>query len=303
MEIYCKSAINNQELLARNLLLKDGIEIQLLGDFLLKDKKYIQLTYKNIANIENIKLVHSPLFEGRERDAINIEELFIPEVYKVFDNTCYLAEKIGEYNKRDIIVIIHTGIAADDLRLRIESYNIIKKIISKALLNYPYIKIAIENVMPIYGLDNFSFRNGALPDYIEIINKLRKDINTNRIGAVFDTCHAISTIRFFNKIFKNEDSFHKDLNLDSYLKLFSDNLFLIHLSDVKGLGYTHDSHGITFDSNSKNLLQKIMDKYYFYNLQCPITIEVSESDYGNCVNYTQTRNMLEVYWNGNQKMA
>lgn len=88
---------------------------------------------------------------------------------------------------------------------------------------------------------------------------------------------------------------HRDLNLEEYFSRNEPVIKLIHLASVKDLGFKPYTHGTPFTKNDLHLLQRIMALYDKHNYKCPITLEVFETDYLNCVNFAETRaNLLNL---------
>ena len=287
MKIYCKSGLNNKELAARTNLVHDGCEIQLLNDFVKNPKSTEEYLDEIDGHITNIKLIHSPLCTDKniQLDAINIEDLISSRVTKVFQRVCELADCIGKENKLSIGVILHTGISMFDLNTNKTLDNYLIDLFNKILNLYPNIYLLIENVIPVTNRDLMYFRNGALPNYIEVIEHFKKvTMYPNKIGGVLDTCHAITTI-------KMAQGCGKQLNLTDYFKR-PELINLIHLSDVKNLGLYPKEHGIGFSPDREFMLKLLLDLYKSNDLNCPITIEIAEEDYFDCKNYRHNRELL-----------
>ena len=149
------------------------------------------------------------------------------------------------------------------------------------LFKYPYTEVAIENVSPIrkpYSGDlhlcnNFHFDN------VIMAKELRKQLNTDRIGTVLDTCHAMIAEKYISLIYEAiGDTEPADYTLDAYFKQNQEVIKLIHLSDMRGSGYGKGKHAIPFTENTLTRLQGILSLYYKYDYTCPITLEVEEMD-------------------------
>ena len=84
-----------------------------------------------------------------------------------------------------------------------------------------------------------------------------------------------------------------DLSLERYFIENMPYLKLIHLCDIFGSGYGKGRHGVPFRPETKEKLNKILEYYIKYKCQCPITLEVEETDYKTCDGYKKTKKMVD----------
>lgn len=286
--IYCKSSIALEQLSHREDCNTNGVELQLLEDFIYAPLEVDEYINNIKPYIHLIKVIHAPLKRGE--DITELQMLDDEETQKVFFKICKLAQAIADINKEDITIVIHNKWNKDDFNFHKESYTKVIDCLTRALEQNKNIKIAIENVIP-FLIGKKYFSNGCLPDFVDIIKELRSSIGTDRIGSVIDTCHALVTINFYNTIEASE-SIGLNLKLEDYFKASEDFCFLIHLCDVNGFGYKKNSHGVTFTEETEDRLEEILLLHNIYTDTTPITIEVLEEDYTNCVNYEKTRTMI-----------
>ena len=283
-----KSALSAKELLARKKLSENNIEIQLFKNFY--DEEISLVGYFNtiINSGLNISVIHTPLSAG---EAVEINHFHEERKRNVFIKTCELSNMLGISLKKNILVVVHCGM---NFKEDINDFNKIKLIDDTLLFTlnkYPNISIAVENIIPlmagpagIYGRNGFLNDNCLYVDYF--INRYGfKD----RIGTVLDTCHALTTIKLLQycKI---------DVTLDQFFDWNKENIKLIHLANIGDNGYGKGNHGIGFiEGKDLELLSNIIELYFKYNYNCPITIEVIEKVYSNPVNYMKTKeNLLKI---------
>lgn len=290
-KIYCKSSLDQQQLKHRTEIDSFiGIEIQLLGDFVCSDKDVSQYLQDIKPYIKNIRAIHVPLKKGE--DLLELQMLDNKEKQNLFYKICTLAQEISKINNQDTLIVIHNRWNLADLNFHEETYRKIKQCLDKALKENPNIKISIENVIPfLIGSKNFT--NGCLPDYVEVVKDLRKNLDTDRIGTVIDTCHAWVTMHFY-KIIEESENIGLELKMEDYFKANEGICFLLHLCDVSTFGYKKNAHGVTFTEESKDKLKEVINLHAMYTESAAITIEVLEDDYTNCKNYLQTRKMIDT---------
>lgn len=112
--------------------------------------------------------------------------------------------------------------------------------------------------------------NHDLPKYIE-------DLNLPDIKSCLDVCHILNTLN----IDKLKDPFTQN-SLEQYIKSYSKTLGLIHLNNKVGLGeqtHIHAQPFIPSKTNDMYLLKEFFTSLDKYNINCPITLEINETDY------------------------
>ena len=65
---------------------------------------------------------------------------------------------------------------------------------------------------------------------------------------------------------------------------------LIHVNDFVENGYMKN-HGTGFSSQEK--VDDLLGLYRKYRYNCPLTLEIREENYGDCVNFRSTKRMIE----------
>lgn len=290
--IYCKSALTSEQLNARKKLNKTGIELQLLGDF--QDTPLTTSEYISIIgdNISDIKAIHVPLKKNEE--VVEIQMLNDYAIRDLFERVCEIAEAISNINKNKMLIVIHNRWSLEDYKNCNNDTESIIKFLKYLLDKYPSIKIGIENVVS-YIPHSKTFSNGSLPNYVDVVKFFRNELKTDRIGSVLDTCHAIASLRILN-LMENIESLDLGINLEDFFKVNKNICFLIHLANVDGLGFNKGTHGIGFE-NDKDILSEIIKLYNKYLCEVPITLEVMENNYIDCLTYVENYKLLLNYIN------
>lgn len=286
--IYCKSALISNQLSHRKELDCDGIEIQLLKDFVynpLSSKQYMDILK---SHEKDIKALHVPL-DGDE-DLVELQMLYDENIQTRFERICELAKHITEYSHESVLIVIHNRWSANDFSIRPDIYEKVVGFLKLMIDTYPDIKIGIENVIP-FEAGAAGFSNGCLPSYANVVKDLRESTGSDRIGAVLDTCHMMVTQKFLTVIDVCDD-IDVSKTAEDYFKEVKDICFLIHLCNVSGFGYRKGTHGIPFTNESKDVLDHMLKLHAAYTPDAPITLEIAEDDYLNCVNYSITRELI-----------
>lgn len=297
MQLYAKSAFKKKDMDVKVDIGCDGIEIQLLGELVNGELgKYFKA--QEVFELEKfheypISVVHCPLLGKFGLPDVNIEN-FATNDFELLNQVCYIANYFGKLQEKNVIVVIHSEMSMENMHL-VGILVKLEMIIQHLLFQYPYIEIAIENVSPlrkvykseIHLCNNFSFDN------VELVAYLRQKLATDRIGTCLDTCHAMITDRYMKAIYEQlEDIPYTDYSLEKYFLKNKNYIKLIHLSDMKGNGYGRGKHGISFFPETKDRLEYILALYGKYGYQCPVTLEVEETDYLVCESYRKTRELV-----------
>lgn len=281
MKIFIKSAINKNQLEHRKNI-NENVELQLLNE-ISKNEMTIEEVYENIKEVGlNVEVVHTPLVNS---DDVNLIDVLKESKYNLFLKSCLLADYIGEKEDKKVMVVIHNSNSLEDFRMT----NTLEKItnIIKVILEIcPNIKILIENVIPItIPNGNVYGKSAFLGENPKLINYLKETIGfSDRLGTVLDTAHAMMSIKFLKLCGVN-------ITLNDFFDWNKDDVMLIHLANIKEYGYKRGEHGCGFYSHNEEdmiLLKEIYDLYKRYNYSCPITLEVYEDDYCNCITYLET---------------
>ena len=268
----------------------DVIEIQLLGELRQPSSNIFEIFSLKDFEKDKIKVIHAPILPG-EGD-VTLEELCNGKTYALLDKVCYIANYFGEIQQTLITIVVHLDSFLDYMK---KMDGVLERTVT-AMMNmletYPHIRFGIENVTLIRDQHNTKhlYNNFAF-DNVEFVQFFRTAMNTTRVGTVLDTCHAIISEKYMSAIYQIL-GVREDLSMERYFKENKDYCFLIHLADAKGSGYGFENHGIPFEDRNK--LKKILELYYKYgyNINCPITIDIQEKDYTNCVRYEQTYKLV-----------
>lgn len=298
--IIAKAAPIEGNILVKEEIGCDGIEIQLLEDFIHNPNvdEYVELLSKH-----NIVAIHAPLTEiGSGSDsAVNIEELIIDAVY-IFNNLCFIAENVGRKLGHTISVIFHCEHSYEQL-LPLGLYDEIANHIYGMLKTCPNIQILIENVTPISYIGDGCIRlaNNFMFDNVELVKHLIADTSSDigdRIGTVLDICHAqmaIELIGILQTRFADEVNI-PTYNIEDYYIKNQNCCKLIHLARKDGHGLTEETHGQPFDNRDMYLIQRYMHTYDKYDYNCPVVLEVRETDYLKCDGYRSTKSLIDSYY-------
>lgn len=308
-EIYAKSALSEDNILAKESIGCDGVEIQLLDELI--DGKLGQYHYAeevfDLDNLlqHNIKAVHAPLLSHFGLSDVNIESLCDSEDFKLLDQVCYIANKAGDIHNRQIIVIIHSESFHDNMKLIGDTWKRTINSIGCLLFKYPRIEIAIENVTPLRECNKgiFHLANNFYNDNTTMAIELRKQLNTDRIGTVLDTCHAEISRKFYESLLV---SYHDtlptmDFSMENFFKNNKDVVKLFHFSNTVGDGYGTGKHGQPFSEDSYETLEEYLDLYNKYNIKAPITLEVAETDYIASEGYKRSYELVNKYYKIKEK--
>ena len=261
------------------------IEIQLFKEFYNKDISLTEYFNTIISSGLNINIIHTPLVD---RGDIKTDDFYKKESKDIFIKTCELANMVGDELKKNILVIVHSGMSFEEEKNNLNIIKIIDDTLLYALNKYPDISIALENIISIVANSKGVYgKNGFLNDYCLYIDYfIDKYGFKDQIGTVLDTCHALITIKLLQycKI---------PLTLDQFFDWNKRNVKLIHLANIGDNGFGENNHGIGFiECKDLELLNSIMNLYFKYDYNCPITIEVIEKEYSNPVNYLRTKENL-----------
>ena len=275
MKILAKSAIKKIDIYGKTKICKD-IELQIFNEFN-KFNDCVQSLYDLIISTDaDIHVVHSPLISGED---INIEFIENPEDNFRLSKTIELAGKLSDYYNHNIKIVFHTAFRFENYEKFPSILEKMEEFIENYLKEYNKIIFCIENVIPCkVTKDKKTYmRNGCLYDNVKLVKYLRNKLETDRIQTVLDTCHAMVSIEFLENAFsKNYKELFEEfnINLEQFFIENKDIIGLIHLCDVKNLGYKPKEHGIKFKYDRLFVFNYIMSMYEKYDYDCDITIEI-----------------------------
>ncbi|MCI9022034.1 MAG: hypothetical protein HFH32_15145 [Eubacterium sp.] len=300
MEIFAKASLKLAELQEKINCGCDGIEFNLEKDFLAKGGSFETEYPKELFEMHNVGAVHYPF--GTDRQMMNMEHIFQHEDLGTVQSVFRLAQHCAGIWGHRVLVIFHCSLSYWDfmeyelLRGRLEWE------LGQLFLDYPMVEAGIENVVPMEynetGTESPRLCNGIFTDTVKIVQYLR-EIFGNRVGSVLDTCHAAMTEKYMKALLSEAEFLPKgqlpdkiDYSMEHYFRENQGICKLIHLNDFTGNGY-QKNHGTGFAEQEK--LNRLLDLYREYGYDCPLTLEVREKDYLDCVNYRRTKVMIQQW--------
>lgn len=286
MQVFAKSALNKDLMRIKMDLGADAIEVQLLSE--LVDGKIGQYNFANdVFDLDSIdspvKVVHAPILAAHGFGDMNLEDMVDSQDFKLLDQVCYIADYFGKKQGEMVSVVIHSEIYRQKMTFIGDTWKRVMNCMGCLLFKYSNIVILIENITPVRSTKlPLTLSNNFLGDNVEMARELRKQLNTDRVGTVLDTCHAEITNIFMTKIYEvMHDRVCEDYSLERFFALNKDLIGLIHLSKTVDYGYGKGKHGMPFEDceEDKEFVARILDLYDKYGYSCPITLEVAETDF------------------------
>lgn len=302
-KIYAKSSFTKEQMNVKCAIGCDGLEIQLLGE-LIEDRgngEYVRPEEVfDLKAFENypISVVHAPLLLG-QGDVV-LEVLCDRKDCTLLQSVFEIANYYGEIQGKKIIVVFHTETFLGKINDIGQAWNNITQVVGYMLERYPYTELVIENVSPLRGVDKgeeLHLSNNFAFDNVVMVDELRRTLNTDRIGTCLDTCHAMLAEKYICGLYNMVgDVPAPDLSMGEFFRKNAEYLKLIHLADAKGSGYGKGKHGIPFTEETSDRLTNILKMYKGIGLDCPITLEVEETDFSVCDGYRGTRDLFNKYY-------
>lgn len=262
---------------------------------------------KEILKNNNISChaVHAPISDNKGiKESISIGTFYREQRkdnIELFKKCIQVANYLCENNTPIVVSHIGTGycitdndfnnLSKEDINVYIkeaeEDLNIINNYI---LENYPNTIFVVENMPSMtYSSDNklHSWYFGCKEDLPQFIDSL----NLSNIKTCLDVCHLTTTMRI-DKL-KNP---YNDISLDYYIEKYSKNLGLIHLNNCINLGEKLEWHSQPFIKNldeDVKLLTEFFTAIFKYNVNCPISLEINDTDYLKQTNTDKTIECIE----------
>lgn len=301
-EIFAKSSLNEEQILVKERIGCDGIEIQLLDEMIVDSYddiyKSAEESYDlSLLDKHEIRVVHCPLVKGIED--ITIERMADDDSY-LMDQCFYIAERASSYHGRNVLVVMHSEEFYERLTFMGNSWNRIVEKVAIMLDKYPHTELVIENVSPLKGIGKgieLHLSNNCTFDNIVMVQKLREQIGTDRIGTCLDTCHQMLAEKYLTAIYQAiADEPVPNLSMSHFFHMNKEYVKLIHLCDMAGCGHGKGKHGIPFREETSSKLSGILKMYKDFKLMCPITLEVAETDFGVCDGYRTTKDLFDKYY-------
>ena len=295
MNIIGKSRITQGQLISKRDICKN-LEIQLYDEF----QSFFSLDnlYQEIVSTEDIdvKNLHVPILRHED---INLEYISNKTFRNYILNSFVLAQRLAEYYKHNIKIILHSGFSYTQYQKFPILYDEVINFLESALTKYPNVDICIENLIPFIIENNgIQSKNGFLYDNVELVKHFRSYFNTDRFYTVLDTCHLLVTIEIISRVFSpTYTDMMRDIDIESYFIENKDVIGLLHLSDVEELGYLPKQHGIKFQGHRLHKMYQFIDLYLKYNMSCDITLEIQEEDYEKSEAFKENYTDLTSYLN------
>lgn len=158
----------------------------------------------------------------------DIGYLYERNVLLTLDDACFIANIAGLNQSHRVGVVIHNSLSYEQFSRNPYFLMIVTETLGALLMKYPNIEFWIENVTPICKEHPITFKNGCINDSADICKHLRQQFG-DRIGAVFGTCHAITTARILEDL-------GWDYVFPDMLEAFSGVCKEIHFVNVRGYG-------------------------------------------------------------------
>lgn len=310
MKLYAKASLDRDEIREKIRCGCDGIEYNLTEEFMIYGASFQDYYPEDIFTAHNVEAVHVPCMANRQM--MHMEHIFQHEDYSVITNVFRLAQYCAELWDHRVLIVIHCGLSMYDFM----EFELLRKVLERRLKSlleeYPLVDMAIENVVGMeYKPDRGDVPrlcNGIFLDTAQIVGYLREKFG-DRIGSVLDTCHAMMTEKYMSVWLKEADFYPKeretfpekiDYRIENYFRANQRICKLIHFNDFVKNGY-QENHGTGFVSQEK--VDHLLALYRKYRYDCPLTLEIREDDYKNCVNFRNTKRMIESNLKRNGEFA
>lgn len=296
--LYAKASLDREEIQEKIRCGCDAIELNLEDDFLYYGNDFLTHYGAKLFSMKRIGVVHIPY--NQDKEMLNLEWIFGHRDISVLNNVFALAQYCGQIWNHRTIVVVHSCMAMYDFA----QYELLQeRMITglKALFaKYDLVDLAIENavLLEVGKLNQFRVRfcNGVYEDTHEMVEWFRRYFG-DRVGSVLDICHAMMTVKYLKVLLESADikqifsgNILENINMEHFFAMNQGICKLIHFNSMRGNGY-RENHGTPFES--LNEVKSMLDLYQKYQYQCPLTLEIQEEDYLDCVNYRKTKLLIE----------
>lgn len=270
-------------------------EIQLLKNNIGDSTRLVERFSECIPLFDDIVSVHTALDfptsllpEGN----CDLKYLYDKNTLSAIRDACVIADLAATNYGHNVGVVIHNSLSYREFS-ECPYYNaLITNFIGDLLRDYKGVEIWIENVTPIYMGECIHFKNGCITDSSDIARHLR-EIFGDRVGSVFDICHAVVTHRMLKEITG------KRVLADMY-KDFSDTCKEVHFANAKEFGMEPGQHGCGFrEDNEKDVedLKTYLSLCMVYFPAAYLCYEISEKDYVKCEAVSETLRIIRKIQN------
>ncbi len=299
MRLYAKASLDIGEIKEKRRCGCDGIEYNLTEEFMIQGAAFREFYPNEIFTLHNVEAVHVPYMANKQM--MHLEHIFQHADDSAITNVFRLAQYCADIWGHRILVVIHCGLSLYDFMEFELFHRILEERLAELFGLYPAVDMAVENVVPVEykpGEGNAPrLCNGIFLDTVQIVTALRESFK-DRIGSVLDTCHAMMTEKYMNAWLREADFYPDgrevpmeiDYSMEHYFKAHRGLCKLIHFNDFIGNGY-QENHGTGFVSQKK--VDDFLALYRKYEFDCPLTLEIREENYENCVNFRTTKRLIE----------
>lgn len=295
MRVAAKSTIDPLQLKERVRKGARYIELHTLEEHM-RDRT-VEENLQILAGVDvEVAAVHLPI-----TSKYTFEGLQHKESFEVIERCFEMAERLSEYNGGMIEIIMHYELNVRQSR----GWGILDKCVERMgylLDKYKHVSVGLENlqilcegekedVAKIEGRNSYGFEN------IELVKIMRARLNTQRVGVVIDTCHALTTIRYIQTLYPAEQRqrYKVEYSLRDYFERAKGYIRVIHLANSVGNGLSA-GHGVGFDTQEdEKLFEEIMQYIGEVEFQGLLTLEVQEQDYGDCKVFEKLKLQVEEY--------
>lgn len=288
MVLYAKSALNKEQLDRKVEIGCDGIEIQLLselvdgsvGKYKSAEEAFDLESFRDYA----VRVVHAPILSFYGMSDITLEDFVDDDIF-LFEQVFKIAEFFGEAHDRMIDIVVHSESTVEIMESIGNAWSRATIYVGYLLFKYPHTRLLIENVTPNRGtLGKLTLTNNFLFDNVNMAERMRHDLNTDRVGTVLDVCHALISMRYIGSMCDMLEIDHPDMSLENYMTQNLLTIGLVHFAGMKGSGYGRGAHGTV---PTEDLNQTFISLYRKLNYSCPVTLEVEESNFLVSGNYEE----------------
>lgn len=210
-------------------------------------------------------------------------------------STCELGQMCADEFGHMVEIVIHQELELFHMQ-EWGMYGRVLSFVEEILTRFPMIRINFENLSPYVRVQGRTYTTNAYYDApVCLAKKLREDLNTKRVGVVFDTCHALNSITH-NKSASLQEIVEPH-NFFEHLELFLPMMHVIHLSNARGWGFDED-HGMTFSTEKDiEFLHSILERLLQDKYDGLVTLELKEDSLLEAKNQEILKSQIDEYLN------
>lgn len=297
--------------LVMRVIAKSAIKEVDLRDKLTRGAKYLELhsLEADALNLSaNYEMLHQLLQEyGAKVNSVHVpitksytlENLVSEEGTQRLEPFYTLAQRLSDLQGTHVCIVLHVETSYTQLE-KWGMHSAISKSIAWLHSKYPTVDTAIENVMlglgdPLQGITEW--RSGGLDEAnFKIAHYLREELNTERVGVVFDTCHwrmSKSLLEYIGEKYPNYVPESAKLGFAESVQRQAHMLKVVHLANVRGDG-CGTNHGCDYDTEA----EERQLQYELGILACAgvteVVLEVQETCYTQSESYSKLAGQVAV---------